>query len=133
MSLQHPSAGNALPNIDCNGDTVIFNRSSTIVIARSEFLATPLLVDQVAAARMGLEVYPNPATDIVHLSLDVSTAGIADIVVVELLGRVTQHAQRTLESGHNVLQLNLAALPTGNYALVVTTADGRVVRAITKR
>lgn len=42
MTVQHPSTTNTLVNVDAAGQNVVFNKSTTIVIARREFLGTSI-------------------------------------------------------------------------------------------
>jgi uncharacterized protein len=44
ISFMHPSTANSAKQIDAAGNTVVFNRGTTVVIARKEFLGKPTLV-----------------------------------------------------------------------------------------
>jgi uncharacterized protein len=43
ISMQHPSGGNTLAQTDAAGNAVTFNRGTTLIIARSEFLGTTVV------------------------------------------------------------------------------------------
>ena len=66
VSMQHPSGSNSDTQIDATGSSVRFNASSTIVIARKEFLGPnatfPVEFGEIKAARSGSEVQLNWST-----------------------------------------------------------------------
>ncbi len=67
MSIQHPNTNNTLSTIDAAGATVKFNASTTIIIARKEYLGTSILktgfeeplITSIDLANP-IKVYPNP-------------------------------------------------------------------------
>ena len=121
MSVQHPSGSNTQVSTDAAGNTIVFNRDATVVIARKEHLGTPLILCADASEPCPMQVFPNPAQDQVQVSLeaDFEEVGTATVTVIEMLGRVTLSTTRELVAGHNTLQLDLTVLPPGNYVLLV--------------
>jgi uncharacterized protein len=135
LSLQHPYAGNSEPILDAAGNVVVFNRGATVVIGLTENMGTPVHPDfaGMEAGHLQLcELFPNPAADQIHFELETTAAGEAVIAVIEVTGRVTLRTHRLLEIGSSRIELDVAALPAGNYLLVVAHADGRVCRRFMK-
>jgi uncharacterized protein len=132
MSLQHPFATNVVPCMDAAGNTIVFNRDATLVIARSEDLGSPFVLENPQPIDLDVQISPNPAQSELKIHIKTSQAGLSEIKIIELLGRVTLLTQRQLQFGDNVIPLDLTALPAGNYAVLVTTAEGQVVKTLTK-
>jgi uncharacterized protein len=56
LSIQHPSSGNAASQTDAAGNAVVFDRGTTLVIARQEFLGTaPLPIELLSFSGKVLE------------------------------------------------------------------------------
>jgi hypothetical protein len=73
-----------------------------------------------------IQLFPNPATDFVTLSLP---AGItADITLINMMGE-TISFQEEVSGSRNI---GLRNLPTGNYLLRITTPEGTVVKKVSK-
>ena len=70
-----------------------------------------------------VRVYPNPATDMIHVEAN----GITRIEVIDLAGRVA------LTSAQNVNTINVSGLANGVYMLRTTTTEGVNVQKIVKK
>lgn len=71
--------------------------------------------------QMVFELFPNPATDFVNISVDDNlNNGILDVVVYDLQGK--QWLQENT-AGQNELKLSVAELPAGTYLVMVKTKD----------
>lgn len=68
-----------------------------------------------------LNVYPNPADDLLYLEL--SGAGIANAVLYDLQGRIVADAANA--GGRPATTMNVHGVPAGVYLLRVTDTDGR--------
>jgi hypothetical protein len=81
----------------------------------------------------GLEAFPNPTADRLSVRLDTPVAGRATLRLTDIFGRVVH--QRPIETvvGSNRLELDLTALPTGNYLLTVTDGERAGSLRVAKR
>jgi hypothetical protein len=75
-----------------------------------------------------MEVYPNPATDILRVSLTNST-GVSIVRLFNLNGQMIREAQADLSSP---LQLSIKDIASGMYVLQVTAGSAQYVRKINK-
>lgn len=78
----------------------------------------------------GIEVYPNPASDIVNLNVTaVNLMGTYTVRVVDMMGRVVSSEVVNSANGSFIHTVSVSSLPAGIYAITVET-DG--VTEITK-
>ena len=68
-----------------------------------------------------LNVYPNPADDLLYVEL--SGAGIANAVLHDLQGRIVADAANAV--GRTTTSMNVRSVPAGVYLLRVTDTDGK--------
>lgn len=71
-------------------------------------------------AQLAAKVYPNPATDILHIA---ATADLRDAVLMDAAGK-TVLAATPDANGH--VAMSLSAIPAGVYFLQLRAADGRI-------
>ncbi|RSK40349.1 T9SS type A sorting domain-containing protein [Mangrovimonas spongiae] len=95
-------------DLDLSGNTRFFN--TTIDLGAYEYNST-LGVDNVSLAINSVKLYPNPATDIVHINTNET---IKNVTVFNING------QKVLEVP-NQSQINVSNLPTGMYFLSIKT------------
>jgi secreted PhoX family phosphatase len=135
VSLQHPSTSNTLAVVDAAGQSVVFNKSSTLVIARKGELGTtpaPLAATSAQNTLASLTVYPNPAATELTIELTHDRAEKAVLQVVNLLGAKVAEQAADLRPGTNRLPLPVGQLRAGQYLLLVKTAGGLTTRHFTK-
>lgn len=73
-----------------------------------------------AAAGMRLSVYPQPAGELLHVSVDLSRGGETVLRLHDLLGRERLRLESgVLRAGTHRITLSTAALPPGIYALTI--------------
>ncbi|HXD78431.1 MAG TPA: T9SS type A sorting domain-containing protein [Puia sp.] len=81
----------------------------------------------VRAVRFGtaatVNVYPNPATDNVNITLGGEANFNANIRLVNLAGQVMLERNVT-NAGGSTVALSVSSLPAGNYLIVITGSDG---------
>lgn len=75
-----------------------------------------------------LNVYPNPATNLLNVQLSVSTKTQATISVVNVIGQKLLSQQVTFNGGEQTETINTASLPNGMYILSITAADGHSIQ-----
>ena len=100
-------------------------RSTIYVTAYAMPAAVATATASPQLAEIGL--YPNPTNDRLTISLPAATPASAELL--DLTGRL--HKKVSLSGGPNLL--NLVGLPAGIYLLQVSTAEGILIRRITKQ
>ncbi|WP_412062605.1 M4 family metallopeptidase [Rubrivirga sp. IMCC45206] len=85
----------------------------------------PLALGKAEVAELALAVGPNPARSEATILVDMPQAGLARVVVLDLLGReVSVPHTGTLDAGRTPVPVAVEALPAGVYVIVLD-ADGR--------
>ncbi len=76
---------------------------------------------------IGMEVFPNPATDMVQVNFGLSGGRTVAIELMDLSGRAVRTVGvNTANSGVHTSMVDLAGLPAGMYMLRITDDNGRV-------
>jgi secreted PhoX family phosphatase len=132
LSIQHPSSSNSSTfQLDVNGDTLYFDRSTTVAIARREFLNENAIVigmeQKWLAEEFELNVYPNPSSDVFNVKFNLEEGSDVRGEVRDLRG----HTQRIMETqyfekGENELRVQVSDLRAGLYILILEI-EGKVV------
>ncbi|WP_188814521.1 alkaline phosphatase PhoX [Hymenobacter cavernae] len=134
VSIQSPSSANTQATIDAAGKPVVFNRATTVVIARKENLGTTVAATQVVKNSSKLELYPNPATDELTLELPSDRQEVATLQIVSVIGRqVLVEKAVKLTQGANQLKLPVNSLSSGQYILLIKTARTTTTRSFIKK
>ncbi|THH41782.1 Kelch repeat-containing protein [Neolewinella litorea] len=95
--------------------------------------ATPLASEGVTpTAENSLEVYPNPASDLLTFHLEGAGSGRVDVLVTDLTGRIV--LRRAFDKADEVLQetLPVSDLPAGVYQLHLINGKERLTRPFVK-
>jgi hypothetical protein len=72
----------------------------------------------------GMNVYPNPATDVVNIRYTLEKASDVEIVILDELGRVIRAVQKAQTGmGEQSAQVNVADLPAGIYYIRMVAGD----------
>lgn len=69
-----------------------------------------------------LSLYPNPATDVMQITLDAPYAKL-QVVITDLAGRLV--FQEDKQNATGIITINVANLPKGEYVLMLLTNDQR--------
>ncbi len=75
-----------------------------------------------------VDVYPNPASDMVYVSLNASHSELKSINIVNYLGQLVISSKETSNNG--IYTFNLSGLPKGMYAIQCNFAEGTVTRKV---
>jgi secreted PhoX family phosphatase len=134
LSFQHPSSTNTQATTDAAGQSVVFNRSTTVVIARREVLGPQAVVTAAATARATSPVtlFPNPVSDQVSVQLDHDRAESASLQIISSIGRRVLERPISLKAGQNQVQLSVGTFAPGQYTLLIKTASGTISRSFIK-
>ena len=75
-----------------------------------------------------IEVYPNPAKDILTVSINITRSQNAVFSIIDITGKKVQTIDRQLTSGKNEISFEVHQLPAGVYALLIQTDNGAISR-----
>ncbi len=94
----------------------------------SVVLSIPDLVTKTeeGSEKENISVYPNPASDLVNVQFDLSSAGNIDLRIIDPLGQVVYLEQSWVERGSVSRKIDISALPTGVYYLKLECKTGGV-------
>jgi hypothetical protein len=88
------------------------------------------LSDHLGSGR--LQVFPNPVKDLTTVRLGDDLNGQVTIQVLDGIGRVMREDHLSTLNGTRTLDLDLSALPAGNYFVAVRSGDRVIHRKVTK-
>ncbi len=111
----------------------VFMRSDAIQrgLDRAGFEPFVVSVDGVGDQLLSMSVYPNPARQIVHISLELGTPQHLAIVVYDVLGReMTRIADEARPAGENSFAFDAGGLPAGVYFVRMTTDGATFVKTV---
>jgi secreted PhoX family phosphatase len=134
VSIQGPDGNNATVMKDAADSSVIFNRESTIVIARRGFLGKDTLEDTTTAVRhiafeseFGVEsIFPNPTTSDITLKLRAQANDDITIRVYSMTGAMILNKKVAVSKGSTEVKLDTAPLAPGTYNVSVISNNGVV-------
>jgi hypothetical protein len=92
--------------------------------------ATPAPMPEAPPALRGLEVFPNPATDVANLRLHANIEGEMALFWFDASGQLVRLSRLQLQKGSNAFTLELAGLPSGAYLLKCGGLDGPAARLV---
>lgn len=134
LSVQHPSSSNISTfQIDAKGDTVRFNRSITVAIARQEFLGGGIIssveeVMETESASNSIKVYPNPSKGRFTIDLSLAASSPVNGIVTDLAGRqVFAFNNNQMNIGDHSITMDLSSLnlSKGQYFLILQVGKDR--------
>lgn len=128
LSIQAPNAGNAVTfQIDAAGDTLRFNRSTSVIVARQEVLGGTVGTFDVAAENsLDMMLFPNPNSGNFTLSFELEEKAALQVNLVDAQGRLIHQFKNSLPAGTHQINMQMEAygLPDGTY-FVVANAGGK--------
>jgi len=122
LSLQEPTSTNTATTKDAAGRTITFNRSTALVIARSENLGSTVPVRDIQPLLGGLEVFPNPTQGNFTMKFNLKEAGTVNLEVFDLAGRLVKTQKVEANSGLNYLSADLQE--RGMHILKLSSVEG---------
>lgn len=84
-------------------------------------------LDMETSSNQDINLYPNPATDVLHISL---TANIKQITLIDISGRLIYNEYQIKDDSAVIL---LDALPSGMYIIKITTDENILNRTFIKK
>lgn len=76
-----------------------------------------------------IRVWPNPAVELLNLSVRVKKTTDATITLVDMLGRRLMNRSVKLVTGNNRLQIETIQLAAGTYQLIIIAEDGSTLKS----
>ncbi len=103
----------------------------------SERIAVVLDVTSSTEMIQGIEsmdLYPNPASDLVIISLTTNESFDCEIQVINALGQfVSKPIQKSLTIGEQNIELTISTLPAGTYQIQMSSSNGVITKALIKK
>ena len=91
----------------------------------------PLSVKNVNEAHTKVYVFPNPATETVHIRFNLAEATAANVSITDVTGRRVATIESKLNNGTNDITCNTSELSAGLYIVTLQTATGSVSQQLT--
>ena len=91
----------------------------------AKFNETKMAVPMVEDIASKLYIYPNPASDVLHI--DLPSSDFTHVSVLNMLGNVVREV--TLQPGENSLDLSIAGIPSAVYVLRAVNKNGATAAA----
>ena len=128
LSIQHPSSSNS-SQTDATGNSVRFNRSATIVIARNENLGTltTRTTNTEISFEKGIKVFPNPTSGKLNVAFTTEFEGPVSVELLTAQGqKVATITRKNYRAGRHQVSVDVAQyVKTSQNLMVVIVADGK--------
>jgi len=99
---------------------------SSTAFTKSVLVITCLrMAEQMQETGLGLDAYPNPATDGMFISMESLVEEFATIRIHDLSGRLVYQESRIVPEGHSLMQLDVSGYAPGMYVLSVNGQELR--------
>ncbi len=77
-----------------------------------------------------LTVYPNPASNAIHVRFSLDEASAVNCRLTDLAGKILRTEAIPAESGENSYTIDVSSLSSGFYMLEMSTSKGKAVRKV---
>jgi hypothetical protein len=98
-----------------------------IIDPNNQFSYSPTIVVRLQQSQSALQLYPNPATDLLNLRVN-APKGTVQVQVMDMAGRTLQRFQLTSEGNSMYVPLSIRDLPRGAYSVVANQAFAQFVK-----
>jgi len=119
-------------------DVVNYNTTATLTTAEGDMIELELpdrgikinsdgiatAVDDAENPSLEFSIYPNPASDMVNITINNITADNAQLSVYNYSGQLIEDRKLNLSAGNQLETINVAKYPTGFYFFQLTTDRG---------
>lgn len=109
----------ALYKVGANGNTAD-SHSANARLAAPDYKAT-----------VGVKVYPNPASDIIHVDFTSEHSEEVEVIVTDIFSRRVYTGRQAVQPGENKFSLQTQGLKSGTYLLQVQAGTGKYSQRIT--
>nr|NQU90679.1 C10 family peptidase [Bacteroidota bacterium] len=107
------------------------NKSITKAGWEAYYISTIVGLDELANISRMVDIFPNPASEIINLSLEVFQQGPLSISLISVNGDVVKQLEINSRSGKEVLTINVSDLLPGSYILLTEQSGKQTVNKIT--
>lgn len=80
-----------------------------------------------------VQVFPNPATDVLQLQLPSAARSTATISITDMMGRVLQTSTVQLAEGNNANSISIYHLTPGTYQLIIVNGEEKQAKTFIKQ
>lgn len=101
--------------------------TNSIVIINTTSVVTGIQYVSFSSQSKDIKIYPNPASDVLNISLPPNSLGKYKITITDLTGRAMLQTQ--FDGGNTNKQIDLKSLQTGIYIISVDAGDGNVFKS----
>lgn len=116
----NPESGQAYNFIDPKAEVGInYYRLNMVDVNGSSYISNQIQILRGAPEVELLSVYPNPSQDLVNVLFAAQSPGTADIAIVDLRGKIVRRESFSSKPGEQQVELSLADVPAGIYALQI--------------
>jgi hypothetical protein len=110
-------------------DIVNENYEASIGLVGGGCVAVPSIAVQENGSTVALNIFPNPATDIIHVSMGLMQTEDVNLSVTDGLGRVV-YSNIYKNVNNQTVQVDLGNLSNGVYNVTLQTNTGKVTKRI---
>ncbi len=107
------------------GNCVVADEKGTVVST----LTTIATID-VNTTNAEISIFPNPANDLINISIDAEKAEKISLSLVTMDGKELMQQSTSITAGSQIIPLNIADLSAGFYFVKVTTETGTAVKKV---
>lgn len=116
--------------IDSVGNYTVYIKSETGCIVEEQVLATG--VPEIAVVN-DWSLYPNPANDVLNISVSVSQTSNVQFSIANILGETVSTQNQTVAAGRHIFSIPTASLPVGMYNLILQSGGTSAKKFIVAR
>ncbi len=109
----------------------IFYRLKMVDLDRT-YKYSPVIAIKNSSALVTLELFPNPATDVIRVQIPSDRKEKTSIRITDASGKQVHTESLQLNEGTNAISIPISHLPTGTYYLIVETESGKQSRSFIK-
>jgi hypothetical protein len=110
---------------------LLINAADESVLNTNNIKLTNVSVKEATVGVNSIDVYPNPATDVVTTKFSLTEQSNVAIEIVDMLGKVVKTvANKSLTAGTYEVPTNVAELASGIYLVKITTDNGSITERL---
>lgn len=79
-----------------------------------------------------LDIYPNPATDVLHISFSAKAGNEVSVELIDITGKVITTKEIVSTQGRQTIDIDMKPLASGTYGLRIIHKDGHVMTKVVK-
>lgn len=125
ISIQEPSSANTPTGTDAAGKTVRFNKSTMLVISRSENLGGVLTDASLESVNQSaVSVFPNPTESQFTIRFTINTPGNVDVDIYDVTGKKASETLTASYANAGNYELPVSIRKSGIYLVKISTPNG---------